>query len=103
MDEHEFDALLLRPFAREDFQRGRKLEWDAAERSPPRFSAERPRSCVNWRFSSASPFGLCLGGFPGPGTARSDDFRLGFKRFERPAHGLAVSMAEAVRVGHHHG
>jgi hypothetical protein len=49
MDEHEFDALLLRPFAREDFQRGRKLEWDAAERSPPRFSVERPRTCaVNW-------------------------------------------------------
>src|SRR5215469_2181007 len=49
------------------------------------------------------PSGFALGGFPGPGTARSDDFRLGVKRFERPALGVAVSVADAVRVGHYLG
>ena len=104
MDEQEFDALFQQPFGREDFQRAEAGLGRCGTLAAALFGRTPEDLCRQLvAFPSGNPFGLYLGGFPGPRTSRADDFRLGFKRFEQPTFGVAVSMVDAVRVGHHHG
>ena len=104
MDEHEFAVLLQRPFGMEDLQRA-DTQWGRSATLASALFGRAPEELRRQLVASHPevPSGFDLADFPDLERQVQTISGLVFRRFEQSTNGVAVSLADAVRVGHRHG